>query len=462
MVDNTGGKDLKREVIEKNKNVDKIEVIIEKEELEKSIDKEVSKFQKSYQIPGFRKGKAPRNVVKKMLNEEALKAGAVEDALKGVIDEIYDENVMVCSPEISSIGFEDDGSAKVKISVHKKPEITLPDFKDIIVEKFIPSDENIDKMVDERIEQLREENAILEPKNEPVAIGDNVKMTYRVLNAEGKEIYDSKERDYIIYDDDKRPLIEESIGKKSGDKFSFTREFEKPEEDKVSYTYEVEISEVYSRIIPEVDDAFAAEAFEGISTVDELREKIAEESKQAFEDTMQNILKNQVLDGLVRDVDMDVEDSSLERLVEESISTLKEKKEYDKALQEEGGEEELHEKLMDININSLKLTYAVALISDEMKLEISEEMIEEFAGKMAPSWGMEAEKAKVLALKNPNLKKEIEWEISKDKVAEYLLDKVTVEEKALPNKDENSMDEIVDKVVEAVENIEEENTEKSE
>jgi len=447
---------VKREVIDQKNNVSEIEVLVEKKELENFIDKEVSKYQKNYQIPGFRKGKAPKNIVKKMLNEDALKAGAIDESMKSVLEDLYKEYDMIVQPEITSVDFTDEGDAKIKITVHGKPEIKLPDFKDITVEKFIPSQENIDKMVQEKIDILREENAVLEPKDSPVEIGDSVKMAYKVLNAEGNEIYNSEERDYIIYEDDKRPLIEEAIGKKAGEEFSFGREFEKPEEEKASYTYEVKINEVYTRILPEVDDAFATEVMEGVADLNEMKEKIAVESKEIFDDTMSNVLKTQVIEGLTRDVDIEIEDSTLDRLVEESKNTLKEKKEYEKAVQEEGGEEELTEKLREVNINSLKLTYAVGIISEENKFEFDESALEEFAEKMAPQWGMEPEKAKAFALNNPNLKREIEWELTKDKVAEFLLDKVTIEEKDLPSRDENSMDEIVDKVVEAVEEATEE------
>jgi trigger factor len=451
---------LKQELISKVKNLEKLQVVYAKDEFQPFINSELQKAAKSYQIPGFRKGKAPKNLIMKMLGEESLKAYALEELLKKDIDGIMKEKETMMMPTIDDVDYGEEGDVTVKITVHCKPEVVLPDFKDITVEKFVPNEENIIEMEVERLKQLQNEYAILEPKEGEVEYGNSIRLAYSVSNEDAKELYNQDAKEYEVFEDDKRDIIVNSLGMKAGEEKEYTKEFAADAEGNKSgtdlkYVYKMQLEEVYTRVMPELDDAFAKEVKEVAGdTIEELKEAIRQEARDAFEETAKNAIKGQIINGLTLDTELEISDETIKEIVNNSIASMKEEKTYEQEFEKYDSEEEFLEEIEKANKDKLTEMYAVQKVFKDLGAKVEEEDLKEYIKRIAPTWGMTPEQAEGFVMKNATMKPRIEEALVQDKVAEYLMDKCTIDEKALPAREEEyDAEDQVDQIIAEVERV---------
>jgi len=452
---------LKREELDREENVERIKLFIEKEEQDPIIQKEIDKAAKNYQIPGFRKGKAPRGMIKKILGEERLKSIAAEEVLQKAVNEMVDERDTMLAPIVEELDIDDNGNAVAEIKLFNKPEVTLPDYKDIEVIKYLPSEEDVEKMVDERIEELRKENALLEPKEGKVEPGDSVRITYFVKNEEGRELYNQEPKDFEVMEDDPRHVINNTIGLEAGEEKSYEKTFDKEAGGNkkgrdLTYYYTVKVEEVYNRSLPGINDDFAKEVkdVEG-ETVEELKKNIRQKVLEAYEQTAENSINQQIINGLAENTDIAITDETLDRIRQNTIDEMKKEQSYEKELEEYDTEEDLLDEIEKGNFYKLKEMFSVEKVYKENDMTISEEDINEYIGNAAPSWGMSPEQAKGFVNKDNVMKSRIEELIKQKKVAEFLKDKVTIEEKEF-DAEEKATEEDAEKIIEEVEKTAEE------
>ncbi len=449
---------MKQELISKEKNLETIKYVYKNEEFEPFITKEIQKAGREYQIPGFRKGKAPKGLIRKMIGEDRLKSMALEELIRKDIEETIKDKDTLMLPTIENLEFTDDNDAEVIVQIHLKPEVTLPDFNDITVDKYVPNEENIEEMINERLKQLQNENAILEPKEGKAEIGDSVRMSYTVNNEEGRELFNQEAKEYELAEDDKRDIIQNCIGMEAGEEKEYKKEFA-PDADgnksgkDLTYVYNLKVEEVYKRVIPELTDEFAQEVkeVEG-NTLEELKANIRQEAMEALEETIKNSMKNQIINGLVEDSEIEISEETKKEFLESSKESMKKDNSYESEMQKFGSEEELNEQIIDSNVYQLKKLYAISKVFKETGEEITDEMFKEYVEKMSPAWGMTAEQAMGFLEKDKNVSARLRENMMQEKVAEYLMDKCTIEEKELPTKaEEKEAEEEADKIIAEVE-----------
>ncbi|MEA1884683.1 MAG: trigger factor [Thermotogota bacterium] len=449
---------MKQELISKEKNLETIKFKYENSEFEPFISQEIQKASREYQIPGFRKGKAPKGLIRKMIGEDRLKSLALEELIKNDIEETIKDKDTLMLPSIENLEFTDDKNAEVTVQIHLKPEVTLPDYKDITVDKYVPSEENIQEMINERLKQLQNENAILEPKVGKAEIGDNVRMSYVVKNEEGRELFNQEAKEYDLLEDDQRDIIQTCIGMQAGEEKEYTREFTADADGnksgkEMNYIYNIKVEEVYNRVIPELSDDFAKEVkeVEG-NTLEELKANIRQEAMEAMDETVKNSIKNQIINALVEDSEIELSDATKKEFLESAVESMKKDNSYDSELERVGSESELNDAIIDSNVYQLKKLYATSKVFKESGEEITDEMFKEYVEKMAPAWGMMAEQAMGFLEKDHNVRARIRENMMQEKAAEYLMDKCNIEEKELPTKEEErEAEEQADKIIEEVE-----------
>ncbi|MFP4461053.1 MAG: trigger factor, partial [Thermotogota bacterium] len=361
-------------------------------------------------------------------------------------------------PNIENLELKDDNNAEVTVQIHLKPEVTLPDYKDITVDKFVPNEENIEDMINERLKQLQSENAILEPKEGKAEMGDSVRMSYVVMNDEGRELFNQEAQEYDLLEDDKRDIIQHCIGMEAGQEKEYQKNFDAEADGNTSgqdknFHYKLKVEEVYKRVMPELSDEFAKEVkeVEG-ETLEELKANIRQEAMEALEETLKNSLKNQIINGLVEDSEIEISDETVKEFLNSAIESMKKENSYDSEIERLGSEEELKEQIIDSNVYQLKKMYVINKVFKESGEEITDEMFKEYVEKMSPSWGMTTEQALGFLEKDQNVRVRIRENMMQEKVAEYLMDKCTIEEKELPTRaEEKEAEEQADKIIEEVE-----------
>ena len=268
---------------EEGTNNGKLTFEIEPAKIKEGLDTAFNRVKKTLNVPGFRKGKVPRQIFNKMFGEESL----YQDALNAVLPEAYanavaESNIKpVAQPEIDVESMEKDSTWVLTAKVTVEPEVKLGQYKDLEVKAR--STEVTDEEVDAEIKKLQEQQAELVLKeDQPAAEGDTV-----VIDFEGKV-------DGVAFDGGKGEnyslelgsntfipgLEDQLVGHKAGEtvevNVTFPEEYHAEDLKGKDAVFETTIHEVKTKELPELDDEFAKDVDEEVDTLVELKAKTRE------------------------------------------------------------------------------------------------------------------------------------------------------------------------------------------
>lgn len=307
----------------------KIQVTVTKEEYGEYLKQAFEKNREYFQVQGFRKGKAPYNLVKKKYGVEALYEDADNFAINETYFKLVSENDIkaVDYPSIEIDERSEQEGMKYTATVEVLPEFDLPEFKDLEVVKHQHEFSEAD--VDRRLEEMREQNArlISRDENEGAENGDTVNLDFAGTvageafeggTAEGYELELGSGSFIGDFED-------QLIGLKQGEEKEVVVTF--PENygvDKLNgqeATFKCKINEIKYKEIPELDDDFASEVSE-FETVDELRGDLSRQMKEDYERHMEAAAEEGALTALVEKTEIEVPNSLVERQLDGMMEEL--------------------------------------------------------------------------------------------------------------------------------------------
>jgi trigger factor len=281
-------------------------------EVERRVQQAARELGKSLRIPGFRKGKVPPPVVIRRLGREAV----LDEALRSALGNWYAEAVdaagitPIGEPDIDFGDLPEAGQPlTLKIEIGVRPKAKLGEYKGLEVPKreAVPSDEAIQA----EIERLRERNSSLETVERAAQNGDHVVMDYQG-KVDGVPFEGGEGRDQLLELGSGQliPGFEEQlIGASAGDdvlvEVSFPDEYGAEHLAGQAATFEVKVTEVKEKLLPELDDEFASDAA-GFDTVEELREDITSRLKDHESQTIEQEFERAVLDAVAAHAEIEV------------------------------------------------------------------------------------------------------------------------------------------------------------
>jgi len=277
-----------------------LNVEMEAVEVDEYLEKAYNRLVGKVSIPGFRKGKAPRVILEQHVGKDTL----FQEALECLIPEAYEKALE--EQEIEAIGqpkieLTQTEPVVFKAIVPLRPTVKLGDYKQIRLksEPVEISDEDVDAM----IEQLRHENAVLSPVDRPVEFGDIVTIAIEG-ESQGEPFVSRKDLVYEVSRDSRVPLpgfAEKLEGMKKGEKRSFVlsypSDYEMQELAGKEYSFDVTISEVKEKKLPEVDEEFAKSL--GREDLASMRERIFTNLKARGEEKARLEFEQKVVDTAV-------------------------------------------------------------------------------------------------------------------------------------------------------------------
>lgn len=310
-----------------------LNVTLQYDEIKNEIEEAYKKERKNISLPGFRKGKVPMSMLKKMYGE-AIEYKASEDIANKKFWEIVESEKLkpISTPQLTDINFEMGKELSFKVKFEVKPKFEVKDYKNLEVEKLIFK--VTDDMVQEEIDKLLKEHAAFESAEEITDKNYKIKVTLIRTNADGQGMEDSPPTDNEIDLSDPRvnkDLVESALGKKIGDTFPFTFVNEEKHEDEVhkeEFYYLVEIKEIKKIIPPELNEEFFKKISGGkVKNMDELREMIRENYEKYYEKEADTIYTDSLLNKIVENNEFDLPKgyaaNVLERLVESEMEKAK-------------------------------------------------------------------------------------------------------------------------------------------
>ncbi|MCX6505927.1 MAG: trigger factor [Actinobacteria bacterium] len=249
------------EALEGNKV--KLSVEIDEQEFESAVDAAFKKIAREVRIPGFRPGKAPRRVLESHIGAGAGRSQALNDALPEYYSDavVANEVDVIAPPEIEITDGQESGVIKFDAIVEVRPVITVSGYADMAVEiqAPTPSDDEIDAQLD----RFRNQYGDLEVVERAADSGDFV--TVDIEGSQNDEVLEGLVASAYLYEVGSAGIVpeldEQLVGAVAGD----TRSFDAPHpngEEEDPLHFEVTVTEVKAKVLPELNDEFAAQASE--------------------------------------------------------------------------------------------------------------------------------------------------------------------------------------------------------
>ena len=401
-------------------NDGKLTFEIQPDKIKEGLDIAFNKVKKSLNVPGFRKGRVPRQIFNKMYGEEAL----YQDALNALLPEAYANAVSeskikpVSQPEINVESMEKDSAWVLSAKVTVEPEVELGEYKGLEVIKH--STDVSDKEVADELERRRQQQAELVLKeDEPAAEGDTVVIDFEG-KVDGKPFDGGKAENYSLELGSKTfiPGFEDQlVGHKAGDevevKVTFPDDYQAKDLQGKDAVFEVKIHEVKQKELPELDDDFAKDIDDDVDTLEELKAKVKDEIKEQKEAAAKNAVQEEAISKAVENAKIgDIPEAMIEDDVQRQMD------QYFSGMQQQGinpdmyfkltgtSEEDLRKQFREGSEERVKTNLVLEAIVEKENIEVSEDEINDEIKDLATQYGMD-EKAVRSALSDDMLKHDI-------------------------------------------------------
>ena len=390
------------------KNMAKLTIEVPASEFEKALQSAYNKQKKSISVPGFRKGKVPRQMVEKMYGPEIF----YEDAANELIPTAYEEELKNCDLEIVSRPTVDIVQIKkgenfiFTAEVAVKPEVTLGEYKGMEVDKT--STRVTQKEVEAKIKEEAEKNArTVTVEGRPVQDGDEVILDFEGF-VDGEAFEGGKGENYplTIGSGSFIPGFEEQLvgveaEKEVEVKVTFPEEYHAEELKGKDAVFKCTIHEIKEKQIPEIDDEFAAEVSE-FDTLDEYKADVKAKIKEQKENEGKQKKEDQAVEKAVANAAMEIPEAMIDEQVRQMVNEFAQNMQYQGISFEQYCQitgmtlEKIQEETRPQAVKRIETRLVLEAIAKAENIEVTEERLDEEIKKMAESYNMEADKLKEL------------------------------------------------------------------
>ena len=418
--------------VEKTENANevKLELIVEAAKFDEAIKKVYFKSAKYFNIPGFRKGKAPMNIVEKYYGKEIFYEDAFNDLAPEVIEQAVKENDLkiVSRPDIdvTQIG---KGQDLIFTAIYQtKPEAELGKYKGIEIEKieYTVTDEDINH----ELEHLQEHNSrLISIEDRPVENRDIATIDFEGF-VDGTPFEGGKAENYDLEIGSKsfiEGFEDQVIGMKIDEekeiKVTFPEEYFSSELAGKEATFKVKVHEIKKKELPELDDEFAKDVSE-FDTLDELKKSIQDKLEKENADKQKYETEDAVIKAVVEEMKVEIPSGMIETEVDNMIRDIESRLSYkglklEQYLQMLGKtEEDLRKEYEPQATEAVKSRLMLEAVIKAEKIEANIEEVDEKIKEMAKNYGKENDEE---FLKNENVRNYIEDGIKNEKAINFLV-----------------------------------------
>ena len=388
-----------------------LEIEVDDERLEKAKSSAYRRLASKAKIPGFRPGKAPRNVVERHFGEHTILHEAIDQLMPQVYKEALEQEEI---DPIDQAGYElvTESPLVAKFTVPVQPTVDIGDYASLRVPRE-PVAVEVER-VQEGLESLRHRYATLEPVTRPAEWNDIVRADVDGT-VDGATLVHEEDAEFQLLEERTISLpgfAEALIGREKGAAFEFevTVPDDAPQEQMRGRPalYKVAIKEVKQEILPELDDEFARQAGEGFDSLEALRTRVGDDLRQALEQEDEQRYRDEVLEALVKRVRPEfppiLAEREVERLLQEQNNALQPKNArgnsregLERYLQQAGkSEEELREELQPIAEARISRSLVLSEVTEAEHIAVTDAELEQEIDRLSSGAGEQADELRRL------------------------------------------------------------------
>ena len=441
---------MKSKITNTEKNTVTLEITIEKAKFDEAMEKAYKKNVKHIQIPGFRKGKAPRKFIEKMYGEGVFYEDAINFVCPDAYEAAVEENKLspVDRPEIDIVSVG-EGDLVLSAKVTVKPEFELPEYKGVKLDKI--EYKVLEKDVDAEIKRMLEQNARLVPvENRAVKKGDITVIDFEGF-VDGVAFDGGKGENHTLEIGSGQfiPGFEDQlIGKKIDEdvevNVTFPEEYHAEELKGKDAMFKVKIHSIKKKELPAKDDEFAKDVSE-FDTFEELRADVKSKLQEDAKIRTQREKEDKIMEIIAEKTEIDIPECMIEQQTEKMIQEFGYKiagqgLNIEQYMQFTGlTMDNMKEQFKDNAEKAVKGNLILEKIAKTENIEATAEDVEEQYKKMAEMYGMEVDKIKdIMKNSEDSIKEEIvinktlELLVANSAVKRATKKKAVAEEEAAP------------------------------
>lgn len=307
----------------------KLSFVVEAEKFEEGMKKAYKKMVGRFNIPGFRRGKAPRKIIENFYGEEVF----YDEALQAIFPEIYSQAVaehdikVVDRPDINVTEIGSGKDLKFECEVFVRPDVQLGDYKAVKVEKEAVKVSDDDVMAE--ITRIRERNArYVEVTDRPAKLDDQVNIDYAGFLGDEQfeggtaEKYDLTLGSGAFIPGFEDQLVGATVGSNVDVNVTFPEEYHSKELAGKAVVFHVKVNSITEKDVPELDEDFVKEVSENANNVDEYKAEVFGDLMMKAEERADVEFENEVIDKVVEGCEMEIPDAMVEDQVDAMLRDM--------------------------------------------------------------------------------------------------------------------------------------------
>ncbi len=383
-----------------------VQVTVDKSSVNEAKESIIQDFEKSVKIPGFRKGKVPRNMVLARFSKN-IKDKTISRVMEGSLRQILQEDKYqpVSEPVVTEMGElakDEDFSFKAVFDV--MPEVKLGEYKGIESEKYMYR--VTAKKVDEELNALRDRFATLLSVDKKADIGDYLVLDHEEITGTGKRI-NKKSEQTVLLDSETDSFAKQLVGLGKGDEKEINfdiRYDEKGEEKTMTLPLHVSVKDVKKKELPVLDDDFAKDISD-VDSVEELKNNIKEQLEKDARLRSEERTREELVKKVIEKTDFELPETMVNNETDRILSEIAPMHRMDlKKMQEnEASYLEYKKNLRPRAINNLKYKLVLEEIARKEKIEIKDEEVDEEVKKYAENGKKDFQTLKNTMLENKTI-----------------------------------------------------------
>ena len=384
-------------------NTAKLTVTVDAKDFEKATDQVYKKRKGSFNLPGFRKGKAPKAMIEKFYGPEIFFEDAVNDLLPDEYAKAVEESGLdvVSRPEIDIVSVGKGEDLVFTAEVALKPEVELGQYKGLEVAK--DSVEVSEDEVEAELKRAQESNAReVAIEDRPVKEGDVITLNYAGTvdgvpfdggTAESQKLEIGSHSFVDTFEDQ---LVGMNIGDEKDVEVTFPEEYHSPEVAGKDAVFHVKVLGIKEKQLPEIDDDFAQDTTE-FDSLEEYKEDIRSKLSQGKEERAKSKMENDLVEQIVESSKMDIPEGMIESQIDQMVQEFEQRISYqglsfEQYLQYSGlSMDALRETMKPDAVKRIQGTLVLEAIAAAEELKADDDDLQAEFQRMAEMYQMEAE-----------------------------------------------------------------------
>ena len=427
---------MKTTIEKQPENVVKVDIEIPAKDAVNYYNNAAKRLAQYVNIPGFRKGKAPRNIVEQNIGEDRIKHEALENALPKIFSDVIKENDfdVVAQPYVESYDYKIGEDLKIVAKIELRPEVTLGEYKGLTIEvdEYKTPEDALQKSIDGLLEQHATTVVVTDRKTQAT---DTVVFDFEGFsNGEKIEHGDAKNYTLDLAHSSFIPgfaeqLVDRTLGEEFEINVTFPEEYHEKKLAGQPAVFKCKINEIKSKVLPELTDEFV-QKIGPFKTVDDLKADIQKylDTQKADIDRVNS--EKAIFEKVTGDAKVDIQQSMIDREADQLVEEYKQKLamqgfSWEQAVQAQGYDEIMKSLKEDAAVR-VKNSLVIDKIAKEEKIVVSQAEFGAKLSELSKMYQIDANTLVKQLSQTPGVFNAISHQALNEKVTKFLADNNTV------------------------------------